>query len=202
MKSAVTTFILYSRYQNLGSHFIIASLDFLTIKCIEMVKPPYVMCATFPHIRFPNLCVSVCFKRKKKVANLIIINDTMSYVVLLFIWEKLLTSLCVRDKAEDLYWMPVVLRLLRRHCITHQHDCVNEITKWAQEYFQRPQSDNIIYRTICRCQLKLHLAKRKLYLNMVQKSCCVLWAETCLKLTFLKLENVLWSDESKCEQFV
>ncbi len=27
------------------------------------------------------------------------------------------------------------LRALRRHCITHRHDSVIDITKWAQEYF-------------------------------------------------------------------
>ncbi len=30
------------------------------------------------------------------------------------------------------------LRALRRHCITHRHDSVIDITKWAQEYFQKP----------------------------------------------------------------
>ncbi len=30
------------------------------------------------------------------------------------------------------------LRALRWHCITHLHDSVLEITKWAQEYFQKP----------------------------------------------------------------
>ncbi len=38
---------------------------------------------------------------------------------------------------------------LRRHCITHQHDSVIEITKWAQEYFQKPLSVNTIRRAIC-----------------------------------------------------
>ncbi len=32
------------------------------------------------------------------------------------------------------------LRALRRHCITHRHDSVIEITKWAQEYFQKAPS--------------------------------------------------------------
>ncbi len=32
------------------------------------------------------------------------------------------------------------LRDLRRHCITHRHDSVIDITKWAQEYFQKPLS--------------------------------------------------------------
>ncbi len=30
------------------------------------------------------------------------------------------------------------LRALRWHCITHRHDSVIDITKWAQEYFQKP----------------------------------------------------------------
>ncbi len=30
------------------------------------------------------------------------------------------------------------LQALRRHCITHLHDSVIDITKWAQEYFQKP----------------------------------------------------------------
>ncbi len=60
------------------------------------------------------------------------------------------------------------LRALRRHCITHhQHDSVIDITKWAQEYCQKPLSVNIIRRAICRCQLKLYHAKRKPYVNMV-----------------------------------
>ncbi len=59
------------------------------------------------------------------------------------------------------------LRALRPHCITHRHDSVIDITKWAQEYFQKPLSVNTIRRAICRCQLKLYHAKRKPYVNMV-----------------------------------
>ncbi len=33
---------------------------------------------------------------------------------------------------------------LRRHCITHRNDYVIDITKWAQEYFQKPLSVNTI----------------------------------------------------------
>ncbi len=60
------------------------------------------------------------------------------------------------------------LRALRQHCITHRHDSVIDITKWAQEYFQKPLSVNTICCAICRCQLKLYHAKRKPYVNMVQ----------------------------------
>ncbi len=82
------------------------------------------------------------------------------------------------------------LQALRRHCITHQHDSVIDITKWAQEYFQKPLSVNTILRAICRCQLKLYHAKRKPYVNMVQKRHRVLWAKTNLKWTVSKWKNV------------
>ncbi len=75
------------------------------------------------------------------------------------------------------------LRALRWHCITHRHDSVIDITKWAQEYFQKPLSVTTICRAICRCQLKLYHAKRKPYLNMVQKRRRVLWAKAHLKWT-------------------
>ncbi len=81
------------------------------------------------------------------------------------------------------------LRALRRHCITPRHDSVFDITKWAQEYFQKPLSVNTIRRAICRCQLKLYHAKRKPYVNMVQKRRCVLWAKAHLKWTFSKVEK-------------
>ncbi len=45
------------------------------------------------------------------------------------------------------------LRALRRHCITHRPDSVIDITKWAQEYFQKPLSVNTIRCAIYRCQL-------------------------------------------------
>ncbi len=83
------------------------------------------------------------------------------------------------------------LRALRRYCITHRHDSVIDITKWAQEYFQKPLSVNTICRAICRCQLKLYHAKRKPYVNMVQKRRRVLWAKAHLKWTVSK-----WKSES------
>ncbi len=78
-----------------------------------------------------------------------------------------------------------------------QHDSVIDITKWAQEYFQKPLSVSTIRRAICRCQLKLYHAKRKSYVNMVQKRRHVLWAKAHLKWTVSKWKSVLWSDESK-----
>ncbi len=94
------------------------------------------------------------------------------------------------------------LQALRGHCITHRHDSVIDITKWAQEYFQKPLSVNTIQRAICRCQLKLYHAKRKPYVNMVQKRHHVLLAKAHLKWTVSKWKGVLWSDESKFDILV
>ncbi len=94
------------------------------------------------------------------------------------------------------------LRTLRQHCITHLHDSVIDITKWAQEYFQKPLSVNKIRRAICRCQVKLYHAKKKPYVNMVQKHRRVPWAKAHLKLTVSKWKSVLWSDESKFDILV
>ncbi len=103
-------------------------------------------------------------------------------------------------------WRPLLdargLRALRRYCITHQDYSVIDITKWAQEYFQKPLSVNTIRRAICRCQLKLYHAKRKPYVNMVQKRCRVLWAKAHLKWTVTKWKSVQWSDESKFDILV
>ncbi len=41
------------------------------------------------------------------------------------------------------------LQALRRHCITHPHNSVIDMTKWAQEYFQKPLSHN----TPCHLQM-------------------------------------------------
>ncbi len=94
------------------------------------------------------------------------------------------------------------LRALRRHRITHRRDSVIDITKWAQESFQKPLSVNTIRRAICRCQLKLFHAKRKPYVNMVQKRRRVLWAKAHLKWTVSKWKSVLWSDQSKFDILV
>ncbi len=98
------------------------------------------------------------------------------------------------------------LRALRRHCITHLHDSVIDITKWAQEYFQKPLLVNTIHRAIWRCQQKLYHAKRKPYVNMVQKRLRVLWAKAHLKWTVSKCSMVrrvqiwhsIWKSRMPC----
>ncbi len=91
---------------------------------------------------------------------------------------------------------------LRRLCITHWHDSVIDITKWAQEYFQKPLSVNTICHAICRCQLKLYHAKRMPYVSRVQKRRRVLLSKAHFKWTVSKWKSVLWSDESKFDILV
>uniref|UniRef100_A0AAY5K6I9 Tc1-like transposase DDE domain-containing protein n=1 Tax=Esox lucius TaxID=8010 RepID=A0AAY5K6I9_ESOLU len=90
------------------------------------------------------------------------------------------------------------LRALRRHCITYRNDTVMEITKWAQEYFQKTLSVNTIHRAI-HCCLKLYRSKKKPHRNRIQKRRRFLWAKDHLKWTVAKWRSVLWSDESKLE---
>ncbi len=101
------------------------------------------------------------------------------------------------------------LRALRRHCITHRHDSVIDITKWAQECFQKPLSVNTIRHAICRCQLKLYYAKRKPYVNMVQKHllCPVgqssfkmdcFKVEKCFMVRRVQIEHSCWKSRTPC----
>ncbi len=61
------------------------------------------------------------------------------------------------------------LRSLRRHCIKNRHSSISDITTWAQDYFGKPLSGTTIHSYIHKCQLKLYCAKRKPYVNSVQK---------------------------------
>ncbi len=68
------------------------------------------------------------------------------------------------------------LRSLRRHCIKNRHSSISDITTWAQDYFGKPLSSTTIRSYIHKCQLKLYCAKRKPYVNSVQKRRRLLWA--------------------------
>ncbi len=65
------------------------------------------------------------------------------------------------------------LRTLRWNCITHLHDSVIDITKWAQEYFQKPLSVITIRCAICRCQLKLLIVKKESHMWTWSRSAAV-----------------------------
>ncbi len=112
--------------------------------------------------------------------------------------EKLEKYPCARDKAE-LCWMSVVFEPSGD---TASLIGMIDISKWTQEYLQKPLSVNTIRRAICRCQLKLYHAKRKPYVNMLQKRCRVLWTKAELKWIVLKWKSVLWSNKSKFDILV
>ncbi len=75
------------------------------------------------------------------------------------------------------------LRALRPHCINHRHYFVIDITKWSQEYFQKPLSVNIICRAICRCQL--NFCGPSLIYNGLFQSGKVFYGQMSPNLTFL-----------------
>ncbi len=93
------------------------------------------------------------------------------------------------------------LRSLRRHCIKNRHSSISDITTWAQDYFGKPLSSTTIRSYIHKCQLKLNCAKRKPYVNSVQKRRRLLWARRHLGWTITQWKRVLWSDESVFQVF-
>ncbi len=93
------------------------------------------------------------------------------------------------------------LRSLRRHCIKNRHSSISDITTWAQDYFGKPLSSTTILSYIHKCQLKLYCAKRKPYVNSVQKRRRLLWARRYLGWTITQWKRVLWSDESVFQVF-
>ncbi len=58
----------------------------------------------------------------------------------------------------------------------NRHSSISDITTWAQDYFGKPLSSTTIRSYIHKCQLKLYCAKRKPYVNSVQKRRRLLWA--------------------------
>ena len=88
------------------------------------------------------------------------------------------------------------LRPLRRYCIKNPHQCVKDITTWAQEHFRKPLSVTTVRRYICKCKLNLYYAKRKPFINNTQKRSRLRWARAHLGWTDAKWKSVLWSDES------
>ncbi len=104
--------------------------------------------------------------------------------------EKLETSLCVRDKAEDLCWTPVVFGPSDDTASLISMILSLTLLNGPRNTSQKPLSVNTIRCAICRCQLKLYHAKWKPYVNMVQKRRRVLWAKAHLKWTVSKWKSV------------
>ena len=87
-------------------------------------------------------------------------------------------------------------RAPRRYCLRNRHSTMMDIATWAREYFGKSLSLNTVRLCIKKCYLKLHYAKRKEFINFVQKRRQVLWAWSHLRWTERQWERVLWSDES------
>ncbi len=66
----------------------------------------------------------------------------------------------------------------------------------------QPLSSTTIRSYIHKCQLKLYCAKRKPYVNSVQKRRRLLWARRHLGWTITQWKRVLWSDESVFQVFL
>ncbi|XP_061774517.1 zinc finger protein 354C-like isoform X2 [Nerophis ophidion] len=62
------------------------------------------------------------------------------------------------------------------HCIKNRHQSLKDITTWAQEHFKKPLSLNTICGYFYKCKLKLYYAKRKPFINNIQKCRQLLWA--------------------------
>ncbi len=83
---------------------------------------------------------------------------------------------------------------LRWHCITHRHDSVIYINKWAQEYFQKPLSVNTI-----RHPRALSCKKEAICEHGSEVPSCPV-GQGSFKMDCFKV--VLWSDESKFDILV
>ncbi len=106
-----------------------------------------------------------------------------------------------KGQGRKLSWTNRDLRSLRQHCIKNRHSSISDITTWAQDYFGKPLSSTTIRSYIHKCQLKLYCAKRKPYVNSVQKRRRLLWARRHLGWTITQWKRVLWSDESVFQVF-
>ncbi len=103
----------------------------------------------------------------------------------------------IGTRPEDLCWMSCGLRALRRHCITHRHDYVIDITKWAQECFQKPLSENTILPRHLQMPTKaLSCKKEAIDKHGPEALSCPVDLRLVWNRMF-QLESVLWSDESK-----
>ncbi len=108
---------------------------------------------------------------------------------------------CVKDKGASLSWTTVISDPSGCTAIKNRHSSISDITTWAQDYFGKPLSSTTIRSYIHKCQLKLYCAKRKPYVNSVQKRRRLLWARRHLGWTITQWKRVLWSDESVFQVF-
>ncbi len=98
--------------------------------------------------------------------------------------EKLEKSLCVRDKAKDLCWMPVVFGPSDDTASLIGMILSLTLLNGPRNTSRKPLSVNTIRRAICRCQLKLDHCKKEAICEHGQKRRRVLWAKAHLNRLF------------------
>ncbi len=81
---------------------------------------------------------------------------------------------------------------IARNC----HAAVLNIATWAQGYFGKPLSFTTVCCYMKKCNLNIHISRRKLNINSMQLCCWVLWARAHLRLSKRQWKSVLYSDES------
>ena len=86
--------------------------------------------------------------------------------------------------------------------LKNMHDSLFNITAWAQEHFQKSLSVNTVGRATHKCKLKLYYAKKKPYMNMIQKCNHFLSPNTNLRWSEAKWKTVLWSDDQNLKFFL
>ncbi len=102
-------------------------------------------------------------------------------------------------------WSPIP----QRHCIKNRHSSISDITTWAQDYFGKPLSSTTIRSYIHKCQLKLYCAKRKPYVNSVQKAPSTSLGseasgmdhhtvETCTVVRWISISGIFWEEWTPC----
>src|SRR4029434_1054286 len=82
------------------------------------------------------------------------------------------------------------------HCSKNRRSSISDINILAQDYFGKPLSSTTIRSYILKCQLKLYCAKRKPYVNRVQKCRRLLWARRHPGWATTRWKRALWSSES------
>ena len=92
-------------------------------------------------------------------------------------------------------WKPLLnvcdRRALRWYCLRNRHATMMDIATWAREYFGKSLSLNTVRRCIKKCNLKLHYANRKTFINFAQKH-RRLWAQSHLRWIKRQWKCVLW----------
>ena len=106
--------------------------------------------------------------------------------------------LCTWNMAKGQNWMRVILRPSGTTALK-----TGVILYWTSLHgpknFHKSLSVNTVHRAIHKCQLKLHHAKKKSYMQTIQKHISLLWAKAHLKWFEAKWKTVLRSDKSKFE---